>query len=116
MSRPSFPSEKSVEVAVTLRAYRDQAGIFGPYAKPGFVDHNVAGFTSMLTYVEETFGLAPLSIRDADAYDYAQSFDYTQPPLAPVPMTAPRAGSRFVICAIQASEKPPGRSVAQVVA
>jgi hypothetical protein len=36
MSQPSFPSEKSVEVTVTLRAYRDQAGIFGPHAKPGF--------------------------------------------------------------------------------
>jgi len=30
-----FPSPKSVEVAVTLRAYRDQAGIVGPNAKPG---------------------------------------------------------------------------------
>lgn len=29
MSQARFPKEKSVEVAVTLRAYRDQAGIFG---------------------------------------------------------------------------------------
>lgn len=36
MSEPRFPSEKSAEVVVTLRAYRDQAGIFGPNAKPGF--------------------------------------------------------------------------------
>jgi hypothetical protein len=36
MSQPRFPSEKSVEVVVTMRAYRDQAGIFGPHAKPGF--------------------------------------------------------------------------------
>lgn len=36
MSQPSFPSEKSVEVAVTLRGYRDQAAIVGPNAKPGF--------------------------------------------------------------------------------
>jgi hypothetical protein len=36
MSQPRFPSEKWVAVAVTLRAYRDQAGIFGPHAKPGF--------------------------------------------------------------------------------
>jgi hypothetical protein len=36
MSEPRFPSEKSAEVVVTLRAYRDQAGIFGPKAKPGF--------------------------------------------------------------------------------
>jgi hypothetical protein len=36
MSEPCFPTEKSVEVAVTLRAYRDQAAIFGPKPKPGF--------------------------------------------------------------------------------
>lgn len=36
MSEPRFPSDKSVEVAVTLRAYRDQAAIFGPKPKPGF--------------------------------------------------------------------------------
>lgn len=36
MSQPRFPSEKSAEVTVTLKAYRDQAGIFGPNAKPGF--------------------------------------------------------------------------------
>ena len=36
MSQPRFPSKKSVEVAVTLKAYRDQAAIVGPNAKPGF--------------------------------------------------------------------------------
>jgi len=36
MSRPRFPSDKSVEVIVTLRAYRDQAAIVGPNPKPGF--------------------------------------------------------------------------------
>jgi hypothetical protein len=36
MSEPRYPSEKSVEVVVTLRAYRDQAAITGPHAKPGF--------------------------------------------------------------------------------
>jgi hypothetical protein len=36
MSKPRYPSEKSVEVAVTLRAYRDQAAITEPHAKPGF--------------------------------------------------------------------------------
>jgi hypothetical protein len=36
MSEPRFPSDKSVEVVVTLRAYRDQAGIVGSKPKPGF--------------------------------------------------------------------------------
>jgi len=43
MSQPTFPSEKSVEVEVTLRAYRDQVGIFGPRAKPGFVINGQVG-------------------------------------------------------------------------
>jgi hypothetical protein len=36
MSEPRYPSEKSVEVVVTLKAYRDQVAIIGPHAKPGF--------------------------------------------------------------------------------
>lgn len=36
MSEPRFPSDKSVEVVVTLKAYRDQAGIFDAKPKPGF--------------------------------------------------------------------------------
>ncbi len=37
MSEPRYPSDKSVEVAVTVRAYRDQAAIIGPNPKPGFL-------------------------------------------------------------------------------
>jgi phospholipase C len=58
--------------------------IVSPYAKPGFVDSNVASFPSMLAFVEHTFGLAPLSPEDASAYDYAESFDYSQRPLPPI--------------------------------
>jgi hypothetical protein len=36
MSEPRYPSGKSVEVTVTLRAYRDQTAIVGPHGKPGF--------------------------------------------------------------------------------
>lgn len=42
MSQPRFPSDKSVEVTVVLKAYRDQTAIFGPNAKPGFeINHQV---------------------------------------------------------------------------
>jgi phospholipase C len=60
--------------------------IVSPFAKAGFTDSGVASFSSMLAYVEHTFGLAPLTSRDAGAYDYAQSFDYTQAPVSPVPL------------------------------
>jgi hypothetical protein len=36
MSEPRYPYEKSAEVLVTLRAYRDQGAIIGPHAKPRF--------------------------------------------------------------------------------
>jgi hypothetical protein len=36
MSEPRYPSGKSVEVNVKLKAYRDQAAIVGSTPKPGF--------------------------------------------------------------------------------
>ena len=45
-----------------------------------------ASFDSILAFTEETFGLAPLSSRDATAYDYSQSFDYSEKPLSSVRM------------------------------
>jgi hypothetical protein len=43
MSEPRYPSDKSVEVVVKLRAYRDQAAIVGPNAKPGFSINDQVG-------------------------------------------------------------------------
>jgi phospholipase C len=60
--------------------------IVSPFAKPEYTDSNVASFDSMLAFVEHTFGLAPLSSRDAVAYDYSQSFDYSQRPIPPIHM------------------------------
>ena len=62
--------------------------IISPFAKPAFTDSNVASFTSLLAFVEHTFGLAPLTSQDAEAYDYADSFDYTQRPLPPIHLVA----------------------------
>jgi phospholipase C len=58
--------------------------IVSPYAKPAFTDSNIASFASMLAFVEHTFGLAPLSPTDAEAYDYSDSFDYAQSPQGPI--------------------------------
>ena len=56
--------------------------IVSPYAKAGSTDSTNATFASILAFTEHTFGLAPLAANDAAAYDYANSFDYTQAPLA----------------------------------
>src|ERR1019366_2959060 len=60
--------------------------IVSPYAKAGYTDSTPATFASILAYVEQTFGLAPLSLNDAAAYPYTNSFDYSQTPLTGIPM------------------------------
>ena len=60
--------------------------IVSPYAKPRFVDHTVATDASMLAFTEHLFGLSPLSTEDANAYDYAGAFDFSQAPVPPIPL------------------------------
>ena len=42
-----------------------------------------ATFASILRFTEEAFGLAPLGVNDAKAYDYAKAFDFSKPGTAP---------------------------------
>lgn len=53
--------------------------IVSPYAKVAFTDRHPATFASILRFTEEAFGLAPLSVNDRDAYDFANSFDFSAP-------------------------------------
>jgi phospholipase C len=64
--------------------------IISPYAKQGFTDSNVASFSSMLAFTEHVFGLAPLSARDASAYDFSDSFDFDQAHTAPTKLSRHR--------------------------
>jgi phospholipase C len=61
--------------------------IVSPFAKAGYTDSTTATFSSLLAYTEHTFGLAALGQNDANAYDYANSFDYSQKPRGSVRMT-----------------------------
>ena len=58
--------------------------IVSPYARPGFTDSNTASFASLLAFTEHTFGLVPLTSKDANAYDYSASFNFAQRPRAPI--------------------------------
>jgi len=58
--------------------------IISPYAKRGYVDHTAYDFTSLLRFVEERFGLAPLTPREAQGPNLANSFDVNAPPAKPV--------------------------------
>jgi phospholipase C len=60
--------------------------IVSPYAKAGFTDRSTATFTSILAFVEHTFGLAPMGVNDAQAYDFSGALNLAQAPHRPVRM------------------------------
>jgi phospholipase C len=66
---------------------REPMVIISPYAKRRFTDSTDANFASMLAFTEHVFGLAPLSARDANAYDYWRSFNFSQPVMKRSKMT-----------------------------
>ena len=63
--------------------FRVPALLVSPYAKRGFVDHTTLDFTSILRFIEDNWGLKPVSTRDAHAKSIASAFDFTRPPRAP---------------------------------
>jgi phospholipase C len=58
--------------------------IISPYAKMGYVSHTQYEFSSILKFIEELYGLPPLTSRDANANDTTDSFDFTQSPRSPL--------------------------------
>jgi len=69
--------------------------VISPYAREGFVDHTMHSPASWLRIVEERFGLKTLTLRDANADDMIQDFDFTQKPRPPVVLSATTAGSPY---------------------
>jgi phospholipase C len=56
--------------------------VVSPYAKHGYVSHQVYETAAVLTFMEKNFGLPSLGARDATANDLSDCFDYTQKPSA----------------------------------
>jgi phospholipase C len=52
--------------------------IVSPWAKKGYTDSTPTSFIAMMTFTEHLFGLPALTSADANSYDYANSFDFTQ--------------------------------------
>ncbi len=66
--------------------------VISPYAKAGYVSHTVYDHTSVLKFIETRYGLPSLTSRDAAANNMLDSFDFAQPPQAPLllkPHTCP---------------------------
>jgi phospholipase C len=68
-----------VQPALQQRGFRVPALLVSPYARRGAVDHGVYDHTSVLRLIEWRFGLAPLSVRDANAANLAQALDFANP-------------------------------------
>jgi phospholipase C len=57
--------------------------LVSPFAKAGYVDHTQGTFFSILAMIEKTFGLTPLNLSDAGAYDYHNMINLNQAPIRP---------------------------------
>jgi phospholipase C len=60
--------------------------VISPFAKAAIVDHHAGEFSSILRFVEDEWGLAPLTARDRNASDLSYDFDFTRAPLPPDPL------------------------------
>jgi phospholipase C len=82
--------------------FRAPALLVSPYAKRGHIEHATLDFTSMLKFIENNWGVAPLAERDRNAADITGAFDFTKPPREPHFVQATRPGPK---------EKEPRRTV-----
>ena len=54
--------------------------IVSPYAKQGTIDHTTYDYASILRFIEDNWGVEPLTARDATANSIAAALDFTQAP------------------------------------
>jgi phospholipase C len=70
--------------------FRVPAVLVSPYAKPGYVSHEIYDHTSVLKLLEMKWNLPPLTARDAGARDPLEMLDLDRPSLLDPPkLTAP---------------------------
>jgi phospholipase C len=63
--------------------------VISAYVWPGHVDHHQYDFTSVLRFIEDRFGLEPLTSRDRKANSLALSIHLKERPLQPMLIEAP---------------------------
>jgi phospholipase C len=65
--------------------------LVSPWAKRGYIDSTTLDFTSMLKFIQQNWGVAPLAERDRAAKSIAGAFDFSQPaPRSPVLLSLER--------------------------
>lgn len=80
--------------------------VFSPWARPSFVSHTTRDFTSILRLIEDRFNVAPLTLRDANADDMMEFFNFSGAPPLLTPPTLPTQPTNG-ICS-NSKEKAPG--------
>jgi phospholipase C len=60
--------------------------VISPYAKEGFVSHELGEFSSVLRFIEDNWELTQLTHRDRDATPLLSGFDFDQVPRPPDPL------------------------------
>jgi len=58
---------------------RVPALLISPYAKKGVIDHTQLEFTSALKFIQENWGVKSLGVRDVNANNFINAFDFTAP-------------------------------------
>ncbi|MGE5072993.1 MAG: alkaline phosphatase family protein, partial [Anaerolineae bacterium] len=57
--------------------------VISPYARKGYISKAFHSHASVVKFCETSFGLAPMTTRDAAADDMSDCFDFSQTPLPP---------------------------------
>jgi phospholipase C len=62
--------------------------VISPWVRPSFVSHTTRDYTSILRLIEDRFNVPPLTLRDANADDMMEFFDFSGGPtlLTPPPL------------------------------
>jgi phospholipase C len=90
--------------------FRTPLLVVSPFARAGYVAHDVYDHTSILKMVETRWGLAPLGARDASANNLASLLDFTQEPRSapqyPAPPILSGAACPVTVASASANERP----------
>jgi phospholipase C len=70
--------------------------VVSPYAKPGYISHQVHDFGSILKFVEVTYGLPSLGYADAPADDLSDCFNFRQAAMQFQTIAAPVSAEHFL--------------------
>jgi phospholipase C len=70
--------------------------VVSPYARAGYISHQVHDFGSILNLIEKTFDLPSLGYADAYADDLSDCFNFNQTPLTFTAISAPLSAAHFL--------------------